>query len=66
MLEFDGEDTTKWRPEDGAWTMHLISTISEWCLVVCFCIFIASFSGEFYGIVLQGPFLKLPANIRTV
>lgn len=67
MKEFDGDfgDAIKWRPEDGGWTMHLISTISEWLLVICFCSFIASFSGEFKGVSLEGPFIQLPPSTKS-
>lgn len=52
---FLGKDPTKWYPKDGGWVLHVVSTVSEWMLSACFCLFILSFVNEFRKISLEPP-----------
>ncbi|XP_067000459.1 DNA damage-regulated autophagy modulator protein 2 [Anabrus simplex] len=57
--QFKGKDKMRWQPEDGGWEWHIVSTASEWLLVICFCTFILSFSLEFRGISLEEPVIRI-------
>ncbi|KDR23378.1 DNA damage-regulated autophagy modulator protein 2, partial [Zootermopsis nevadensis] len=54
----------KWNPEDGGWELHLVSTISEWILVITYCILILSFVPEFYDLEFEAPVITFK-NKRT-
>ncbi|XP_075226629.1 DNA damage-regulated autophagy modulator protein 2 [Lycorma delicatula] len=58
-LQFHGSDPRKWYPKDGGWVFHVISSVSEWIMALCFCTFILSFSHEFRDVILLHPQLQL-------
>ncbi|CAC5401683.1 DRAM2 [Mytilus coruscus] len=45
-------DKTKWKPEDGGFTAHIISTISEWVTAVTFLLFFFTFVRDFQKVKL--------------
>ncbi|KAL0276294.1 UNVERIFIED_CONTAM: hypothetical protein PYX00_003893 [Menopon gallinae] len=42
-----GKNKLYWTPKDGGYEYHLISTISEWILVLSFCLYVSTFYWEF-------------------
>lgn len=50
-----GSDPRKWNPADGGWIMHVVSTVSEWVVAICFCLYILSFAQEFREITFTHP-----------
>lgn len=52
---FHGKDATKWNPEDGGFTAHVISTAAEWILVVAFDFFLLTFVKEMKVIAISSP-----------
>ena len=54
-LCFLGDDPRKWYPNNGGWELHVASTISEWIIAICFCIYILTFYSEFSEISFSHP-----------
>lgn len=50
-----GHNPRKWYPNDGGWELHVASTISEWIVAVCFCLYILTFYSEFSEISFSHP-----------
>ena len=44
---FHGTDPTNWKPEDGGFRTHIISTIAEWIAAMALDFFILSYTKEF-------------------
>lgn len=59
-LKFNGNNPRKWEPSDKGYELHVASTISEWVVAICFCIYILTFYSEFSEISFSHPqiFLK--------
>ncbi|XP_073985053.1 DNA damage-regulated autophagy modulator protein 2-like isoform X1 [Rhodnius prolixus] len=55
----DPNQETHWRPEDGGYILHIISTGSEWILALTQCILVLTFLPEFKNIHLFSPKLKI-------
>ncbi|XP_067144351.1 DNA damage-regulated autophagy modulator protein 1-like [Centruroides vittatus] len=55
MKHFNGKDPTKWYPKDGGFVYHLISTTTEWILVMGFDFFFLTFVRELRHISLLSP-----------
>lgn len=55
MKQFNGSDPTNWHPKDGGFDYHLISTITEWILVMGLDFFFLSFVRELRHISLLSP-----------
>nr|CAD7572490.1 unnamed protein product [Timema californicum] len=55
----EGENNRKWRPEDGGWDAHIVSTVSEWMLSIIFCTFILTYVRDFSYIHLEPPVVRL-------
>jgi len=58
-LNFQGSDITKWRPDEGGYVYHLISTSFEWFLALFTVSFIMTFYDEFRQIQIQEPVILL-------
>ncbi|CAG2054224.1 unnamed protein product [Timema podura] len=56
---YKGENKRKWRPEDGGWDAHVVSTVSEWMLSIIFCTFILTYVRDFSYIHLEPPVVRL-------
>lgn len=52
---FHGTDTTNWKPEDGGYTFHLISSICEWISAMAIDFYILSFAHEFKYMSISSP-----------
>lgn len=59
---FAGTDTTKWKKEDGGFTSHLISTVTEWICAICTMGYILSFSEDFKTLHIQEPEVTIIDN----
>jgi hypothetical protein len=46
--KFHGESRLKWKPEDGGFTEHIISTSSEWSMALGILVYFLSFSRDFH------------------
>lgn len=44
---------TKWSKEDGGYTSHLISTITEWITAITTFLYIATYSEEFKALRVE-------------
>lgn len=56
---FHGKDPTNWKPEDGGYETHIISTIAEWIAAMALDFFILSFTKEFQTFSIQTPRISL-------
>lgn len=61
-LKYKGQNPRKWYPEDGGWELHVASTISEWIVAICFCIYILTFYSEFSEISFSHPKILLKSS----
>lgn len=52
---FHGTDTTNWRPNDGGYVFHVISSVSEWISAMSLDLFILSFAHEFKFMSISSP-----------
>nr|CAD7442701.1 unnamed protein product [Timema bartmani] len=59
LLLYARENKRKWRPEDGGWDAHVVSTVSEWMLSIIFCTFILTYVRDFSYIHLEPPVVRL-------
>ncbi|XP_030754609.1 DNA damage-regulated autophagy modulator protein 2-like [Sitophilus oryzae] len=59
LLYFKGEDVTQWFEDSGGYEYHLVSTVSEWVLVLGVVFYIASYYKEFKDIVMYKPKIDL-------
>jgi len=53
--QWHGDDPTKWNKDDGGWSLHVVSTASEWIMAMAFDIFLLSLVPEFRKLVLESP-----------
>ena len=44
---FHGKDPTNWKPDDGGYGTHIISSVAEWVAAMSLDFFILSFTKEF-------------------
>lgn len=52
---FKGKDITVWKPTDGGYLYHLISTICEWVAALSFDFYILSYAHEFKYMSISSP-----------
>lgn len=52
---FHGTDTTNWKPSDGGYLYHVISSICEWISALSIDFFILSFAHEFKFMSISSP-----------
>ncbi|KAK9499111.1 hypothetical protein O3M35_003618 [Rhynocoris fuscipes] len=55
----DPNDETHWKPQDGGYALHIISTASEWALALSQCVLVLTFLPEFKTVHLHSPILKI-------
>ncbi|KAI4458281.1 fasting-inducible integral membrane protein tm6p1-related [Holotrichia oblita] len=55
LLEFDGEDITKWTPKYAGYKAHVISAIAEWITVTLTMGYICTFTHEFRKVIVYEP-----------
>ena len=60
--EFHGADPTKWRPEDGGWEYHIVSTVSEWLMALSLDLAILSLTPDFNKLQFEEP--KIIVNVE--
>lgn len=53
-----GKDPTKWTSSDGGFVLHIVSTITEWILMISTMIFILLYVKEFRNVRISEPLLK--------
>ena len=51
MRYFHGKDPTNWKPDDGGFQLHLVSTICEWISAMCLNFFILTYVRELQVII---------------
>ena len=61
---YHGEDPTKWEPDDGGWSWHVLSTVSEWVMALALDLTILSLVMEFKKIGLDEP--RIIVHVDTV
>jgi len=61
---YHGSDPTKWDPDDGGWSWHVVSTVSEWIMALALDLCILSLVMEFRKIGLEGP--RIVVNLDTM
>lgn len=52
---FHGRDPTNWKPEDGGYKTHIISSVSEWIAAMALNFFILSYTQEFQTFHIETP-----------
>lgn len=52
---FHGTDTVNWKPSDGGYIYHVISSVSEWISVMSLNFFILNFAHEFKFMSISSP-----------
>lgn len=55
IKHFHGTDTTNWKPSDGGYLYHVISSICEWISALAIDFFILSFAHEFKFMSISSP-----------
>ncbi|KYB29094.1 DNA damage-regulated autophagy modulator protein 2-like Protein [Tribolium castaneum] len=55
LLQFKGDDPTKWSKDDGGYVDHFISAIAEWIMAVTTILFLAFYTSEFKKISFTEP-----------
>ncbi|XP_056648851.1 DNA damage-regulated autophagy modulator protein 2-like isoform X1 [Diorhabda sublineata] len=65
MINFRGEDLTKWKPDDGGYFYHIISAISEYVLVTATVLHIATFVHEFRDIEIHQPIVTTKTYVTN-
>jgi len=53
--KFHGDDPTKWKPSDGGWNFHIVSTVSEWIMAISLDFAILSLVPEFKQLEFEDP-----------
>ncbi|XP_077994802.1 DNA damage-regulated autophagy modulator protein 1-like isoform X1 [Glandiceps talaboti] len=48
-----GSDATQWKPEEGGYAEHIVSTVSEWVLAISFLSFFFTFIREFQKVTME-------------
>jgi len=61
---YHGEDPTKWEPDDGGWSWHVVSTVSEWVMALALDLTLLSLVMEFKKIGLDEP--RIIVHVDTV
>lgn len=62
---FHGTDTTNWKPEDGGYAFHVISSICEWISAMSIDFFILSFAHEFKFMSISSPKFYMVSTVAT-
>lgn len=63
---FHGTDTTNWRPEDGGYLYHVISSVCEWISAMAIDFFILSFAHEFKFMSISSPKFYMVSTITNL
>ncbi|KAG5875924.1 hypothetical protein JTB14_031168 [Gonioctena quinquepunctata] len=58
ILNFTGDDVTKWKKDDGGYEYHVISAASEYLMSLAVFVFFLTFTGEFKLIQFSEPILS--------
>lgn len=58
MMKYQGTDMTKWKKADGGYSLHLVSTITEWILGVATMTYVFTFTFDFQHFKLIEPTLQ--------
>eukprot|EP00092_Neocalanus_flemingeri_P049351 GFUD01056683.1.p1 GENE.GFUD01056683.1~~GFUD01056683.1.p1 ORF type:complete len:283 (+),score=83.60 GFUD01056683.1:53-901(+) len=61
---YHGADPTKWDPDDGGWSWHVVSTVSEWVMALALDLTLLSLVLEFKKIGLDEP--RIIVHVDTV
>lgn len=62
---FHGTDTTNWRPEDGGYIYHVISSVCEWISAMSIDFYILSFAHEFKFMSISSPKFYMVSTVST-
>lgn len=62
---FHGTDTTKWKPSDGGFVYHVISSVCEWISAMALDFFILSFAHEFKFMSISSPKFYMVSTVAT-
>lgn len=63
---FHGTDTTNWKPNDGGYLYHVISSICEWISALAIDFFILSFAHEFKFMSISSPKFYMVSTITNL
>lgn len=55
IKQFKGDDVTNWKPDDGGYMFHVISSVCEWISAMAIDFFILSFAHEFKFMSISSP-----------
>lgn len=63
---FHGTDTTNWKPTDGGYTYHVISSVCEWISALAIDFFILSFAHEFKFMSISSPKFYMISTVTNL
>lgn len=63
---FHGTDTTNWKPTDGGYIYHVISSICEWISALAIDFFILSFAHEFKFMSISSPKFYMVSTVTNL
>lgn len=63
---FHGTDTTNWKPTDGGYLLHVISSICEWISAMAIDFFILSFAHEFKFMSISSPKFYMISTVTNL
>lgn len=66
MEYFHGSDTTNWKPADGGYIYHVISSVCEWISTLAIDFFILSFAHEFKFMSISSPKFYMVSTIANL
>lgn len=66
IAHFHGTDTTNWKPEDGGYLYHVISSICEWISAMSIDFFILSFAHEFKYMSISSPKFYMISTVTNL
>lgn len=63
---FHGTDTTNWKPDDGGYVYHVISSVAEWISAMAIDFFILSFAHEFKFMSISSPKFYMVSTVSNM
>lgn len=63
---FHGTDTTNWKPSDGGYLYHVISSVCEWISAMAIDFFLLSFAHEFKFMSISSPKFYMVSTVTSL
>lgn len=66
IRHFHGTDTTNWKPDDGGYLFHVISSVCEWISALAIDFFLLSFAHEFKFMSISSPKFYMLSTVTNL